>query len=157
VQSKNVIAIHTERIHDTRIIRMDGTPHVAKNVKLWLGDSRGRWEGNTLVVETTNFYRLPPSTNFLGSTEGMTLVERFTKTGPNSMKYEYTVSDPNTWTRPWSIETVLPRVDPPIYEFACHEQNYGLMNVVKGTQIRDAEAAKRGGRPAPRAGGAGER
>jgi hypothetical protein len=87
----------------------------------------------------------------------MTLVERFTKTGPNTMKYEYTVTDPNTWTRPWSVEAALPRVDPPIYEFACHEQNYGLMNVVKGTQIRDAEAAKRGGRPAPRAGGEGER
>jgi hypothetical protein len=157
MQSPGYVTIVTQSNSDVRIIPIGNRPHLPAKVKQWLGDSRGRWEGNTLVVETTNFYRLPPSLNFLGSTEGMTLVERFTKTGPNTMKYEYTVTDPNTWTRPWSIEVPLPRVDPPIYEFACHEQNYGLMNVVKGTQIRDAEAAKRGGRPAPRAGGEGER
>jgi hypothetical protein len=157
MQSPGYFTIVTQSNSDVRIIPIGNKPHLPSRVKQWLGDSRGHWEGNTLVVETTNFYRLAPSTNFLGSTEGMTLVERFTKTGPNTMKYEYTVTDPHTWTRPWSVEAALPRVDPPIYEFACHEQNYGLMNVVKGTQIRDAEAAKRGGRPAPRAGGEGER
>jgi hypothetical protein len=153
MQSPGYVTIITQSNSDVRIIPLDKRPHLPSNVKQWLGDSRGHWEGNTLVVETTNFYRLPPATNFLGSTEGMTLVERFTRAGPNTLKYEYTVNDPNTWTRPWSVETPIPRVDPPIYEFACHEQNYGLMNVVRGTQIREVEAAKKGVRPAPRGGG----
>jgi hypothetical protein len=157
MQSPGYFTIVTQSNSDVRIIPIGDKPRLPAKIKQWFGDSRGRWEGNTLVVETVNFYRLPPSANFLGSTEAMTLVEKFTKTGPNTMKYEYTVTDPNTWTRPWSIEAALPRVDPPIYEFACHEQNYGLMHVVRGTQIRAAEAAKRGGRPAPRAGGEGER
>jgi len=93
------------------------------------------------VVETTNFKDRTPATNFLGSTHALRLVERFTRTGPNTLRYEYTVSDSNTWTKPWSVEAPLPRVDPPIYEFACHEQNYGLMNVVMGTQVLEAKAA----------------
>ena len=157
MQSPGYVTIITQSNSDVRIIPVDTRPHLPGKVKQWLGDSRGHWEGNTLVVETTNFYRLPPSTNFLGSTEAMTLVERLTKVGPNTLKYEYTVSDPNTWTKPWSVETPIPRVDPPIYEFACHEQNYGLMNVVKGTQIREVEAVRNGGRPAAFGGEGAER
>ena len=124
---------------DARIIPLDGRQHLPSNVRNWLGDSRGRWEGNTLVVETTNF--IAPGTNFFGATEALKLVERFTLAGPNTLRYEFTLDDPATWTRPWTAETLLPRIDPPLYEFACHEQNYGLMNVVKGAQVREAEAA----------------
>jgi hypothetical protein len=128
---------------DTRIIPLDPRPHLPPTVRNWLGDSRGRWEGNTLVVETTNY--IAPGTNFQGATAALKLIERFTLAGPNTLLYEFTLDDPTTWTRPWSAESFLPRVEPPLYEFACHEQNYGLMNVVKGAQIREAEeAAKKG-------------
>jgi len=122
---------------DARIIPLDGRPHLASNVRNWLGDSRGHWEGNTLVVETTNF--IAPGTNFLGGTARTKLTERFALAGPNTLRYEFTLDDPATWTQPWSAETLIPRIDPPLYEFACHEQNYGLMNVVKGAQTREAE------------------
>jgi len=124
---------------DTRIIPLDGRPHLPGNVRNLLGDSRGRWDGNTLVVETTNF--IVPGTNFQGGTERSKLIERFTLVGPNTLRYEFTLDDPSTWTRPWSAETLLPRIDPPLYELACHETNYGLMNVVKGAQAREAEEA----------------
>jgi hypothetical protein len=124
---------------DPRIIPLDGRPHLPPTVRNYLGDSRGHFEGNTLVVETTNF--IVPGTNFLGGTNNTKLTERFTRVGPNTLRYEFTLDDPATWTRPWTAETLLPRVDPPLYEFACHEQNYGLMNVVKGAQVREAEEA----------------
>ena len=127
---------------DARIIPLDGRPHLPSNVRNYLGDSRGHWEGNTLVVETTNY--IVPGTNFMGGTPALKLVERFTLAGPNTLRYEFTLDDPATWAKTWSAETLLPRVDPPLYEFACHEQNYGLMNVVKGAQISEAEAAKKG-------------
>jgi hypothetical protein len=128
---------------DARIIPLDGRPHLPSNVRSYLGDSRGHWEGNTLVVETTNF--IVSGTNFFGGTPDLKLIERFTLAGPNTLRYEFTLNDPSTWTKPWTAETNLPRVDPPLYEFACHEENYGVMNVVKGAQIREAEeAAKKG-------------
>jgi hypothetical protein len=144
MQSPGYMVIVTQSNSDVRIIPLDGRPHLPNNVRQWLGDARGRWDGNTLVVETTNFKDRSPATNFQGSTHALHLVERFTRIGPNTMRYEYTVSDPRTWTRSWSVEAPLPRIDPPIYEFACHEQNYGLINVVRGTQIREAEAAAKG-------------
>jgi hypothetical protein len=143
VQTRNHVTIITQSNSDVRIIPLDRRPHLPATVRQWQGDSRGHWEGDTLVVETTNFNDKSPATNFQGSTDSLHLVERFTRTGPNTIRYEYTVTDPRTWTKPWSVEVPLPRVDPPIYEFACHEHNYGLMNLVKGTQIRDAEAASR--------------
>jgi hypothetical protein len=142
MQARGYVVIVTQSNSDVRIIPLDGRPHLPQQVRMWWGDSRGHWEGETLVVETTNFRDRTPATNFLGSTDSLRLVERFTRTGPNTLRYQYTVSDPKTWTKAWSAETPLPRVDPPIYEFACHEQNYGLMNVVKGTQIREAEAGR---------------
>jgi hypothetical protein len=134
--------------NDVRIIPVDNRPHLPGQVREWLGDSRGHWEGNTLVVETGNFNAKTPATNFLGSTDALQIVERFTRVGPNTVRYQYTVTDPKTWTRPWSVDTTMPRVEPSmIYEFACHEQNYGLMNVVTGTQIREREGTRdmRGG------------
>ena len=152
VQSPGYVVIITQSNSDVRIIPLDGRPHLPQRMGVWWGDSRGRWEGETLVVDTTNFKDRTPAVNFLGSTKDLHLVERFTRVGPNTLKYEYTVSDPNTWTKPWSVEAPLPRVDPPIYEFACHEQNYGLMNVVKGTQVLEANRRSGAARPAPRGG-----
>jgi hypothetical protein len=137
LQSPGFAVIITESNSDARIIPLDGRPHLPSKVRTWLGDSRGRWDGNTLVVETTNFNDKSPGTNYQGSTSAMTLVERLTLVGPKSLKYEYTVTDPQTWTRPWSAESVVPRIEPPLYEFACHEQNYGVINVVRGAQVRE--------------------
>jgi hypothetical protein len=144
VQAPGYVVAITESNSDARIIPLDGRPHLPQSVRTWLGDSRGRWEGNTLVVETTNFNDKSPGANYQGSTSGLRLVERFALGGPKTMRYEFTVSDAQTWTRPWSAEALIPRIDPPLYEFACHEQNYGLMNVVKGAQVREAEAAAKG-------------
>jgi hypothetical protein len=147
-QSPGYLTIVMQSNNDVRIIPVDSHPHVPGQVRQWLGDSRGHWEGTTLVVETTNFSDPKPATNFLGSTDALQLVERFTRVGPNTLRYQYTVTDPKTWTRPWSVDTTMPRIDPSlIYEFACHEQNYGLMNVVTGTQIREREGTRdmRGG------------
>jgi hypothetical protein len=141
IQTPGYVLMIVQANNDVRIIPLDGRPHLPKSIGQWQGDSRGHWEGNTLVVETTNFHK---ERNFRGSTDGLTLVERFTLIGPQTLRYEFTASDPTTWTKPWSIDSVFPRIDPPIYEFACHEQNYGLINWAIGSKIREAEAAKEG-------------
>jgi hypothetical protein len=140
-QSPGHVVIMTESNSDVRIIPVDGRPNLPSRIRTWLGVSRGRWEGDTLIVETTNFNSKAPNTNYLGSTENLKLVERFTLVGPKSLRYQYTVSDPQTWTSSWSVESVVPRIDPPLYEFACHEQNYGVINIVRGAQVRDGRAA----------------
>jgi hypothetical protein len=133
-----------------RIIPLKATAHLSPNVRQWYGDSLGHWEGNTLVVETTNFNDRTPAVNFMGSTDGLKLVERFSYLDENTLRYEYTMTDPKTWTRSWSVEAPLPRIDPPLYEFACHEQNYGLINLVMGAQISATKGEARTG------GGGGE-
>ena len=139
-QTPEYVTIVHQSMNEMRIIPLDGRPHLPPSVRLWVGDSRGRWEGNTPVVDTTNFNDKSPATNFQGSTAALALVEHFTVLDANTLRYEYTVTDLTTWTRSWSVEAPLPRIGPPIYEFACHEQNYGLINVVKGAQIREAQA-----------------
>ena len=139
VQSPGYAVILTESNYDARIIPLDGRPHAPQTVRTWLGDSRGHWERNTLVVETTNFNDKSPGTNYQGSTDALKMTERFTLINPTTIKYEYTLEDPHTWTRPWSAEALVPRIPPPLFEFACHEQNYGLMNVVMGAQVREKE------------------
>jgi hypothetical protein len=134
----HVVIVHQSNT-DVRIIPLSARPHIPQTVRQWYGDSRGRWEGNTLVVETTNFNNPAPATNFQGSTDAFRIVERFSVLDDSTLRYEYTVTDPNTWTRPWSAEAPLPRIPPPLYEFACHEQNYGLINLVMGAQIRATE------------------
>ena len=144
-QSPGYVTIVIQSNSDVRIIPLDGRPHLPSHVRQWWGDARGRWEGDTLVVETTNLKDRAPAPNIQGATEALRLTERFTRVGPNTIRYEYTMTDPQTWTRPWSVEAQLPRVEPDlIYEFACHEQNYGVINVVRGTQIREREAAAAG-------------
>ena len=134
----HVVIVHQSNT-DVRIIPLHGRPHLPQSVRQWYGDSRGRWEGNTLVVESTNFNDKAPGANFQGSTESFQIVERFSVLDDNTLRYEYTITDPKTWTRPWSAEAPLPRIPPPLYEFACHEQNYGLINLVMGAQIRATE------------------
>ena len=144
-QSPGYVTLIMQSNNDVRIIPLDGRPHVSGKIRHWFGDSRGRWEGNTLIVETTNFNDRRPGVNFQGSTDALTVMERFTRIAPNTLRYEYTMTDPKTWTRPWSVDAEMPRVEPNlIYEFACHEQNYGLINVVTGTQIREREALAAG-------------
>jgi hypothetical protein len=141
IQAPGYVVIMTQSNDDARIVPLDRRPHLPSNVRSYLGDSRGHWDGNTLIVETTNY--IVPGTNFNGGGAGVKLTERFTLVGPNTLRYVYTLDDPATWTKPWTAETIFPRIEPPLYEFACHEQNYGLMNVVKGAQATEAaEAAK---------------
>ena len=140
-QTPGYMTIVHQSNNDVRIIPLDGRPPLPSSIRHWWGDARGRWEGNTLVVETTNFKDRTPAPNMYGSTDGLRVVERFTRIAPNTIRYEYTLTDPNTWTRPWSAEADLPRVEPMVmYEFACHEQNYGVINVIRGAQIREREA-----------------
>jgi len=146
VQTPGYVVMVSQSNSDVRIIPLDGRPHLPNSVGQWLGDARGHFEDTTLVVETTNF---SPERNWRGSTDGMHLVERFTLVNPKTLRYQFTVDDPTTWTRPWSIDSFLPKIDPPIYEFACHEQNYGLINWATGTLIREKEAAANGSTAQP--------
>ena len=140
VQAPGYVAILQEMIHDARIIPLDGRPHLPQTVRGWLGDSRGRWEGDTLVVDTTNFTE---KTNFRGSRENLHVVERFTRVDDTTIRYEFTADDPTTWTKPWSAELPLAKDKGPIYEYACHEANYGIANNLKGARaVEKTEAAK---------------
>ena len=107
-QSPGYMTIVHQSNNDVRIIPLDGRPPVPSSIRQWWGDARGRWEGNTLVVETTNFKNRAPAPNMYGSSDGLRVVERFTRIAPNTIRYEYTLTDPNTWTRPWSAEADLP-------------------------------------------------
>jgi len=144
LQSPGYAAIITQANSDVRIIPLKAVPPPPPTVRAWLGISRGHWDGNTLVVETTNFNDKTPATNFQGSTENLKMTERFTLVNPTTIKYEYRIEDPQTWTQPWSAEAYIPRVAPGIFEFACHESNYGLFNVVRGAQIREKELIDKG-------------
>jgi hypothetical protein len=130
VQTRDHVMLMTEMVHSARIIPIDGRPH--GTLRKWLGDSRGRWEGDTLVVETTNFLK---GTSLSGSTDGMKLIERFTRVDEGTIKYEFTVSDPNSYTRPWSAMFPLVKIDEPIYEYACHEGNYAMEGILKGARL----------------------
>jgi hypothetical protein len=138
VQGPGYVAIEQEMIHDTRIIPTDGRPHLPSTVRQLMGDSRGHWEGDTLVVETTNF---TDRTNFRGSGENLKVIERFTRTSPGMITYQFTVSDPTTWDKPWSAEIPMAKTDGPIYEYACQEGNYGMANNLSGARAVEAKAA----------------
>ena len=120
-----------EMIHESRVIPLDGRPHVDSTVRQWLGDSRGHWEGDTLVVETTNFSR---QTDFIGSQEHLRLVERYTRIGPSEIAHEVRVEDPTTWTRSWTAEIPTRKSEDLIFEYACHEGNYGLVGILAGAR-----------------------
>ena len=138
VQTPGYLVIHTEMIHDARIVPLNGQPHTSGVVRPWMGDSRGRWDGDTLVVETTNF---PSKVNFRGSSEKLKLTERFTRVSDDTIEYRFTVDDPTTWTRPWSVTFPLVRSDSAMYEYACHEGNYGLRHILGNARAQDHGAA----------------
>jgi hypothetical protein len=149
VQTPGYVMIMQEMIHDARVIPVDGRPHGAQPLRRWLGDSRGRWEGDTLVVDTTNY---TDKTNLRGSRDNLHVVERFTLIDPNTIRYQFTVDDPSTWTQPWSAELPFVRDKGPIYEYACHEANYGMANNLKGARAKEraAEDAAKKPKPDPR-------
>ena len=135
----------TEMIHETRVIPLDGRPHLPGSIRQWLGDSRGYWEEGTLVVETTNFTDKASFTGLPylrgGSGQDMSLIERFTRVNADRLVYEFTVMDPDAWTRPWTAVIPMKRTDSPIFEYACHEGNYAMVNILAGARARE-EAAR---------------
>ena len=133
VQTKDHVMILVEMVHDVRTIRLGGE-HLPKHIRLWYGDSIGKWDGDTLVVETTNFH---PAQVFRGASDNLRVVERFTRTGPDTILYKFTIDDPATFTRPWSGEVPFVRMNELIYEYACHEGNYALSNVLSGERDRE--------------------
>ncbi|MGH9176211.1 MAG: hypothetical protein ACRD1H_17725, partial [Vicinamibacterales bacterium] len=141
VQTKDHVMIMTEMVHDTRIIRLTSSPErLPKHVRPWMGDSIGRWEGDTLVVETTNFH---PLQSYRGASETLKVTERFTRTGPDMILYRFTIEDPTTFTAPWTAELAFNRMDEPIYEYACHEGNYALSNILSGERAREKREAEK--------------
>lgn len=140
VQGRGSVAIYEEMIHHVRVIPTDGRPHVAQSVRLWHGDSVGHWEGNTLVVDTTNF---SDQIDFHGADENLHVVERFTRKDADSLLYQFTVDDPTAWTKPWSAEILMPKVVGQIYEYACQEGNYGMANVLSGARATEEKAAQK--------------
>ena len=144
VQTPDHVVLLTQSNSDVRIIPLDGRPRSPASSRAWLGDSRGHWEGDTLVVRTTNFHE---KRKWRGAAGNLHLVERFTRIDGDTLLYEVTITDPTTWEAPWTVEVPWPRMEPPgLFEFACHEQNYGIINVMRGVQVRateyDAELAR---------------
>jgi len=137
VQTPDSIMILSEMIHDARIVRMNAQ-HLPKNLRRWMGDSVGHWEGDTLVVDTTNF---TDKTRFSGSTENLHVVERFTRIDDKTLLYRFTVEDPDAWDRPWTGEYTWPATAKPIYEYACHEGNYAFGSIMRGARREEAEQA----------------
>ena len=139
LQTPTEVVLVNEMVHSTRVIPLDGRPHVPDNLRQWMGDSRGHWDGDTLVVETTNFLR---ETSFRGgvTTGDLHLVERFTRMSDGTMMYRVTVEDPNTWDQPWTYQIPMVTNTMPLYEYACHEGNYGLYNILAGAREEEATA-----------------
>ena len=146
VQAPGYVMILTEMLHDVRIIPLDGRPHLPPSVRQWTGSYRGRWEGQTLVVETTN---LTDKFAFQGSSENMRLTERFTRVAEDTIRYQFTVDDPATWTKPWSAEVPWKKTTGPIFEHACHEGNYGLYNTLVGARAEEKRAAEAAAKKKP--------
>jgi hypothetical protein len=142
-QGPGYVAILQEEIHDVRIIPLDGRPHVGPNIRQYLGDSRGHWDGNTLVVDTTNF---SDRAAFRGASENLHVIERFTRVDADTILYEFMVDDPTTWTRSWKAELPMSKIQGPIYEYACHEGNFDMVNNLTAARAQEKaaeEAAKK--------------
>ena len=146
VQAPGVVVIRNEMIHEARVIPLDGSPHAGAGVRMWMGDSRGRFEGDMLVIETTNFTDrtgLGGNGNGAVHSESLTLVERLRRVDDDTLRYEFTVQDPETYTRPWTVAFDLDsRPGYEIYEYACHEGNYGLANMLSAARAEERAAAK---------------
>ena len=139
VQTKDTVLILNEMIHSARLVALDGRPHAPAHIRSLTGDSIGHWEGDTLVVDTTNFSQ---NAGFRGASKDLHLVERFSRVDSNTLKYEFTVDDPATWTAKWSASIPMTKTDELIYEYACHESNYGMVGVLKGARYEDQQKVK---------------
>jgi hypothetical protein len=138
VQGQGFVALTYEMIHETRVIPTTPRPHLPADVQQYLGDSRGHWEGDTLVVDVTNFN---PKDDYRGSGAGLHLVERYTRTPDGALRYEVTVEDPDTWARPWTAALDLQRQEAGMFEYACHEGNYAMKNMLTASRAADVPAA----------------
>ena len=136
-QTPRRLVLLTEMVHTVRVIPLDGQPHLDGRVQQWSGDSRGRWEGDTLVVETRNFAE---KRAWRRSSERMTLVERFRRVDEDTLEYEFTVTDPGTWQAPWTVNQPMARNDQPLFEYACHEGNYSMANILGGARALEQQA-----------------
>ena len=138
LQAPGYVAILQEMGNVARVIPLDGRPHVADGIRLWNGNARGRWEGETLVIETRNF---SPQSRFLRSSEHLRLVERWTRVAPDTLQQDVTLDDPTTWSRPWTIRLFLKQTQDPLFEWACHEGNYSMEGILAGARAEEAAAA----------------
>ena len=139
LQVPGYVVLVLEIIHDARVIPLDGRPHLPANVRNWLGDSRGHWEGSTLVVDTTNF---TGKSKFRGADENLHLTERFTRRDKDTLLYEFAIDDPTVFTKPWKGEVPMTASDGPLYEHACTEGNYGLYGILAGAREEERKAGK---------------
>jgi hypothetical protein len=139
LQTPESVVIFQELIHDARIVPMDGRPHLPENVRQWHGDPRGRWDGDTLIVESTNF---SPKSNYQGSAENLHLVERFTRVDAETIVYQITADDPETFARAWTIQIPLKSSPDPIFEYACHEGNLAMEGILKGARAEERKQQK---------------
>src|SRR6185503_11025213 len=139
IQGAGYFTVLHEMNHSVRVIPTDGRPHAPNGLSQLRGDSKGRWEGDTLVVDVNNFTDYNP---FRGSSNKLHVVERFTRVAPDTILYKFTVEDPATWDQPWTAELAWSTGQGPIYEFGCHEGNYGLANTLRGARVAEAEAVK---------------
>jgi hypothetical protein len=140
VQGPGYVTILRETNHSTRVIPTDGRAHVPQNIRFYQGDSVGRWEGNTLVVDTTNFTNLSA---FQGSGEKLHLVERFTRVADDTLIYQFTAEDPTTWSKAWTAEIPWTKTQGPVYEWACHEGNLMISNILRGARVAEQDAAQK--------------
>jgi hypothetical protein len=138
VQTPGAVVTFNEMIHEPRIIHLDRREHLPQNIRLWKGDSIGHWEGDTLVADTTNF---TDQTNFRGAGENLHLVERFTRVDADTLRYEFTVDDPRSFTKPWTAAIDSAKTEGPILEYACHEGNYGMRNLLSAARAEEKKAA----------------
>ena len=148
LQTEDYVVIFVEMVHDARIVPLDGREHVDGSIRQWMGDARGRWDGHTLVVETRNFTNKVNGRLELGHTQGggtvfggdenLHLVERFTRVSDDTIDYEFTVIDPTVWERPWTASLPMTAIEGPLFEYACHEGNYALSNILAGARLDDA-------------------
>ena len=144
VQTKDNVMIMTEMVHDARMIHMKAMAPLSKNIRPWMGDSHGRWVGDTLVIETTNFH---PEQLFRGASDNLRVIERFHRVDANTLLYRFTIDDPVTFTQQWSGELPFLKMNQLIYEYACHEGNYALSNILSGERAREREAAAKPPKP----------
>jgi hypothetical protein len=140
-QAPGYVAIEIEMLGGTRVIPTDGRPHVSSSIRQWTGHSTGRWEGDTLVIETTNF---TDKLLYRGASENLHLVERIRRVGPDELEYRFTVTDPTTWTRPWTAVIPYVNTGEPMFEYACHEGNYGMEGILSGAREEERKAAEAG-------------